>query len=425
MRSTRYFQKFYYGWMIVFIGAIGIFFSGPGQTYSNSAFIDEYIHDFGWSRSQVSGIYSAATLVAGLIMIFVGRFIDRFGQRTMMVLVGTVFGLACLFNSVVSNMWMLAIGFFLIRLLGQGSMTLIPKTLVAQWFIKKRGRAFSYITMGSFLSAMLFPLMNRWLIDTWSWQFAWQFWGISLLVLFVPIALFGVRNQPEQMGLMPDGLQPNQKESRRVMMGTMIEEAEENWTLSEAMRTRAFWAILICVSIPALVNTGITFHIFSIFSTKELSADLAALILGLMAAVGIPMSLISGFITEKVKTNYLLVIIFVIEIMLLLLLFVTTSVNVAILFGTIWGIAHGLERIVLNIIWPYYFGRAHIGSISGVGATMGVLGSAFGPLPFGIGFDWFQSYAPVLLMSLIFPLIGLVCAVLATKPNKEKLIANS
>lgn len=89
MKANRVFQKFYYGWVIVFIGGLGVFFSGPGQTYSNSIFIDQYINDFGWSRTEVSSIYSGATLAAGLLMMLVGRFIDRFGQRTMMVAVGS------------------------------------------------------------------------------------------------------------------------------------------------------------------------------------------------------------------------------------------------------------------------------------------------------------------------------------------------
>lgn len=63
---------FYYGWMIVFISSLGVFFSGPGQTNSIWIFIDSYILDFGWSRSQVSAVYSAATLAAGLCMFFVG-----------------------------------------------------------------------------------------------------------------------------------------------------------------------------------------------------------------------------------------------------------------------------------------------------------------------------------------------------------------
>ncbi|MEC5425489.1 MFS transporter [Virgibacillus sp. C22-A2] len=417
----NFFQKFYYGWFIVIIAGLGVFFSGPGQTYSNSQFIDEYIREFGWSRSQVSGLYSAATLVAGVIMIFVGRFIDRFGQRTMMVTVGSVFGIACLFNSIVSSMWMLAVGFFLVRLLGQGSMSLIPNTLVAQWFIKKRGIAFSIMTLGSFASAMSFPIINTWLISTWDWQFAWRFWGILLLFVFVPIALFGVRNKPEDIGLEPDGLSVSKGRNVTPVIGGAINEPEQNWTLSEAMKTRAFWAILVCVGIPAMVNTGITFHIISIFGTNELAPGIAAMVLSLMAVVGIPMSFVSGYITQKIRTNYLLVVIFIIEIVLLLLLLIVNNLAVAILFGTLWGVANGFERIGLNVIWPNYFGRRYIGSINGVGVTMGVVGSAFGPLPFGIGFDIFHSYTPVLLATLIFPIIGVFCSLIARKPDKAQL----
>jgi len=416
-------QKIYYGWIIVFIAGLGLFFSGPGQTYSNSAFIDEYINHFGWSRSEVSGLYSLATLIAGFIMILVGRFIDRFGQRTMMVIVGIILSIACFYNSIVSNIWMLMIGFFLIRLFGQGSMSLIPNTLVAQWFLKKRGIAFSIMTLGSFASAMSFPLINTWLIDTWDWQFAWRFWGILLLFVFVPIAFLGVRNKPEEMGLEPDGFLEDKRHNSQYKLGISIVETEENWTLKEAMKTKTFWAILICVGIPAMVNTGITFHIISIFGTNELSPELAALVLSLMAFVGIPMSFVSGYITEKIKTNYLLVIIFIIQIILLLMLLVTTNFIIAILFGVLWGVANGIERIGLNVIWPNYFGRKYIGSINGVGATVGVLGSAFGPLPFGIGYDVFQNYTIVIIITLIFPIIGVFCSLIAKKPCKAELTA--
>ncbi|WP_117168334.1 MFS transporter [Paraliobacillus sediminis] len=413
-------SNFYYGWMIVFIAGLGIFFSGPGQTYSNSAFIDQYINDFGWSRSQVSGVYSAATLCAGLIMMFVGRFIDRFGQRTMMVTVGTLFALACFFNSMVSSIWMLAIGFFLIRLLGQGSMSLIPSTLVAQWFIKKRGFAFSIMTLGSFISAALFPIMNTWLIQTWDWQFAWRFWGVALLVIFLPFALFGVRNKPEDMGLVPDG-KVDAKKKKSILGAATADPAQEDWTLREATKTKTFWFLIACIGIPAMVNTGITFHIFSIFDSQALSLEVAATVLSLMAVVGIPMSLLAGYLTDRLPTNYFLIAIFLIEIILLLLLMVTTNVMIAILFGAIWGIANGLERISLKIIWPNYFGRKYIGSINGIGTTMIVLGSAFGPLPFGYGFDLFQSYTPVLLVTLLFPALGVVFAFLAKKPSKSEL----
>src|SRR5690606_17191462 len=110
--------------------------------------------------------------IAGFMMMFIGRFVDRFGQRFMMVLIGTLFLLACFYNSFISSIWMLAIGFFLVRILGQGSMSLIPNTLLAQWFIKKRGKAFGLLTLFSFASASIFPIVNTWIIQNWSWQAA-------------------------------------------------------------------------------------------------------------------------------------------------------------------------------------------------------------------------------------------------------------
>ncbi|WP_343032886.1 MFS transporter [Virgibacillus doumboii] len=172
-----------------------------------------------------------------------------------------------------------------------------------------------------------------------------------------------------------------------------------------------------------MINTGITFHIISIFDTNGLSPAIAAMVLSLMAIVGLPMSLISGFITEKIQTNYLLAIVFVIEIIFLILLLMTNSLLMAVVFGILWGIANGLERIGMNVIWPDYFGRKYVGSINGVGMTMVVIGSSLGPLPFGAGFDIFHNYTPVLLTSLIFPAMGLICALLARKPEKAKLEA--
>jgi MFS family permease len=122
--------SFFYGWYIVFIGAMSLFFSGPGQTYSNAIFIDFYILDFNWERSLVTGIFSAATLTAGLLLFLIGHSIDRFGQRPVSLTVSILLAGACIWNSFVISPWMLFIGFFLIRLLGQGSMTLVPNTLI-------------------------------------------------------------------------------------------------------------------------------------------------------------------------------------------------------------------------------------------------------------------------------------------------------
>jgi MFS family permease len=415
-------HSFYYGWVIVGMAALGSFFSGPGQTYSNSVFIDEYIKSFGWTRSEISSLYSIATLCSGLLMFFMGRLVDKLGQRKMIVIVSLLLGLACFFNSMVVNTWMMAIGFFLIRLFGQGSMTLIPNTLVPQWFIQKRGRAMSFLALGGVAGAAFFPIANTWLIQQTSWQTTWQVWGVLLIVLFAPLAFFVVRNRPEDMGMQPDGKPLINAKSSNKEKAADNSVQEIDWTLQEAMRTKTFWAVLICVGIPALVNTGITFHLLSIFGQNQLSPQLAATVLSLMAIIGFPISFISGFILEKVKTNRLLAVVFMMEVLILLILININSVPMAILFAVLWGIGGGIERITLNIVWSNYFGRKYLGSISGVAMMVMVIGSAAGPLPLGIGFDTFQSYTESLFLLMIFPAIGLVSAILAKKPDKKEFL---
>ncbi|YCA13480.1 MFS transporter [Bacillus sp. AK128] len=404
---------FYYGWVIVVMGALGVFFSGPGQTYSNAVFIDYYLADFGWNRSTISSIYSVATLIAGLLMMVVGRYIDKYGQRVAMVFVASALALACFWNSIVMNTAMLFIGFFLIRLFGQGSMTLVPNTLIPQWFIEKRGRAFSMMAIGGFLSSALFPIMNLWMIEQWGWQHTWRVWGFLLLIVFVPLAVFFVRNKPEDIGLLPDNKVMKQQKLKEDKEDVM---EEVSWTLAQAKKTKTFWLLLYCVSIPAMVNTGITFHLMSIFSENQLSPALAATVLSLMAIVGFPITVLSGFILDKIQANYMLVVTFVGQILFLILLLVTQSPLLAIAFGVFWGMVGGVERIALNVIWPNFFGRTYIGSIKGLAMAVMVIGSAFGPLPFGIAYDFFGGYEEILLIMMIFPALAAVAAFLAKKP---------
>ncbi|MBP1940451.1 MFS transporter [Cytobacillus luteolus] len=409
--STPIQTPFYYGWVIVMIGSMAVFFSGPGQTYSNAVFIDFYLADFGWNRSVISSIYSTATLCAGLLMMVVGRYIDKYGQRISMVFVSVALAFACLWNSMVTNIVMLFIGFFLIRLFGQGSMSLVPNTLIPQWFIEKRGRAFSLMAIGGFVSSALFPIVNLWMIEQWGWQFTWRVMGIVILMFFVPLAYFFVRNKPEDIGLLPDNKQIVTKSNEADIV---IEE--QSWTLAEAKKTRTFWLLLFCVTIPALVNTGLTFHLLSIFTESSLSPVLAATVLSLMAIIGFPISIFSGFLADKMQANYMLVIAFIGQILYILILLVSKSAILAISFGVLWGIVGGVERIALNVIWPNFFGRKYIGSIKGLAMSVMVIGSAFGPLPFGVFYDIFGGYNEILIVLLIFPVLGALAAFWAKKP---------
>ena len=205
MKSAPWNTRIFYGWIIVFVSGLGIFFSGPGQTYSNSVFIELYISDLHLDRTTLSTLYAVATLAAGFLILGVGKLADRFGIRTVLTVISLLLGLACFWNSNVIGPVTLFLGFFMIRLLGQGSMTMIPNTLVSVWFMRLRGRALAFAGLGGLLSAAFFPPFVNWLIESFDWRIAWKVLGALVIIIFTPLAYYFIRNRPDEIGMRSDG----------------------------------------------------------------------------------------------------------------------------------------------------------------------------------------------------------------------------
>ncbi|HEV2127425.1 MAG TPA: hypothetical protein VGR22_02270, partial [Thermomicrobiales bacterium] len=74
------------GWRMLLIAWLAVFFSGPGQTYGTSAFVDPMIEELGMSRSLFSTLYSIGTLASAAALMLLGRQIDRRGSRLVMAL---------------------------------------------------------------------------------------------------------------------------------------------------------------------------------------------------------------------------------------------------------------------------------------------------------------------------------------------------
>ncbi len=415
---------FFYGWVIVLVSILAVFFSGPGQTYSVSVFIDSYIDEFGWGRSYVSSFYSLGTLGAGLLISFVGKLVDLKGHRKVMPVVITLFSLACFWMIRVSAPWMLLLGFFAIRLLGQGSMTLTATTLIPQWFYKMRGRALSLMAIGAVAGSFVLPPLNTWIILNYGWRTGWQLWGILLLAVMLPIALLFVRNRPEDIGALPDGEVFDPK-----AVTAKDHHREQSWTLKEAMKTRAFWALLFCVTVPAALNTGITFHLASIveyLGYSEANAPMiAASALSVYAVSQFVNNFIAGVVGDRFKDHKILSITFLGFIVILLGFlaigyFNLSTIPMMIALGVLWGGVNGYFAITNNMIWPNYFGRTYLGSIKGFTMMAMVIGSAAGPLPFGFAFDYFGGYTEILLLTAIFPFLAFISAATSPKPEYEE-----
>ncbi len=410
-------QKFYYGWVIVAISALAMFFSAPGQTFSVSVFIDAYAEEFDYSSTLISTGYSVATVISGSLIVFMGRFIDKFGHRFMLVTVGIMLAITTFFNSFIANIWMMFFGFFLLRYFGQGSMTLLPESLVPQWFDKRRGFALSIMGLGITVATLLVPRYNLLLIDLFGWQGAWRVWGIKALVILVPLAFFFVINRPEKIGITVENANNGDKEAADKAYRAMY---SESFSLKEAIRTRQFWFVGLMSMIGPMFTTGVTFHFFSIMALRSVERETAAFIIGLIALPAFVMPLIARNVIDRFpfKVTFLIIQTIFFLSMVWLAFFVTGAAS-ATFFILFYGVGFTLLNVTMNAMWPSYFGRAYLGAIRGAGTVFMVIGSALGAMPFGVSYDLTGNYNAAIFIMMGMTIIAMVLAAMLTRPEKE------
>ena len=406
----------YYGWIILAVGSLGVIMTSPGQTYAISIFIEHFIADLGVSRSLISTLYTAATLSASLALMAVGRQVDRRGPRLTMAIITVLFGLTCIYMGAISNAVMLAVGFFALRLLGQGSLSLVSQNVINQWWVRRRGLAMGIAGMAwALMGQGLFPNLVNWLIPRSGWRATYIFLGAMLLVGMMPIGVIFVRDHPEDYGLQPDGDEP--PDPRGAVGSKQI--AEENWTLSETLHTSAFRIVAAGLFTMSMLSTGLTFHIVSIFADSGLNSTVAATVFLPIAATSAIVNLGSGVLADRVPVRVLLAVGLLLQAVNLVMAPYLLSVNLALAYGVIAGFKGGLQGIVTSVVWAKYFGRRHLGSITGVTTMLIVAGSALGPMPLGIARDLLGSYTITLLGAAILPLALSIATLIFGKPPKR------
>jgi cyanate permease len=224
-----------------------------------------------------------------------------------------------------------------------------------------------------------------------------------------------VRNKPEQYGLQPDGIIAPLVDNT----STAAEIAEENWTLPEARRTPIFWVFMLGMASISMLSTGLFFHMVSIFNDNGLSATVAASAFVPIAATTAIVNVISGILIDRIRIRWLMAIALLLQAATLIIAQSLPSVQVAFIYGIMLGTMFGLMNMVNSVSWAKYYGRKHLGSITGVTTTVLIAGSALGPMPFGIARDLLGSYNLALTIAALIPLTLGIASMFVDRPQKS------
>jgi len=167
---------------LLLFGMLTAMFSSPGQTFLVSLFIPHMQESFGMTKTEIAGLYSLATLISAGLLPWIGRVYDRSKLLKFALVTGLLLTAGCLVLSRSTGLISVLIGFFLIRNLGQGAMTMTSLTTMTRYFGPTRGKALGISNLGFPMAEAFFPIVvSSWILAN-GWRSGWVLLAAATLL---------------------------------------------------------------------------------------------------------------------------------------------------------------------------------------------------------------------------------------------------
>ena len=293
-----------------------------------------------------------------------------------------IFGSGLIFFGFVRELWMFYAATMFMSLGTSMMGQLVMSTSITHWFRRRAALANSIVTSGLAFSGLVFIPLIVLVQNSSGWRTAAMLTGFSVWIIGLPTSML-MRQAPEKYGLLPDGDQPgaakvDSPKQQKVMWST------HEFTVKEALRTRAFWCIAVANGVAMLGRSG--FLLFQFAHMEEgmhIPRTSAALVITTMSAFTIGGGLFGGVVGDMLPKNKLLAASQVMVGVAFIILGVSTSFEVAMLSGILYGISTGIQRPVTNAIRGEYFGRTSFGKIFGFSSLLAGPLAVAGPIIVG------------------------------------------
>lgn len=409
----------YYGWVIVFvIGLAG--FTQSAESYPIlGVFMKPMTEEFNWSRTIFTGSALIGTLMGGVIAMFVGPMIDRLGARWTLTASFAVLGATLVLMAYISTLWQFYILQIIGRALTMGVLALALGIVVPKWFVAKRGRAVALGGLGQRFGNAVTPLYVQFLISRGSWRLATAVAGLLMwIVSMVPAAVF-LRRTPEDMGLLPDGVDPDESRLREHAAGAQPESRspdEVSLTVGQALRHPSFYLLVVAFSLVFVAVPALHLHMIPYMTDKGISdgyAVAATALVSLSAGAG---SLFTGLLSDRVTARRTLV-----GILALMGLgyFGLLGVEVAwhaMVWAAFFGFSSGGMFTLQQVIFAEFYGREHLGAIRGIVWPIQMVFNAGGPFIASVAFDALGGYTMIFTIFASLLMLSSVLMLLARPP---------
>ena len=409
---------FFYGWVIVVIVMLAGVLAAGVSNITMAVVLKPISDDLGWSRSLTAAAVTMGALFGGVLSPLFGPLADRLGPRLLLPAGGALVGLLAIGVSLSTEPWQFYATFVPARALTEFLLCgMIAFTAVANWFYVKRPRAMGLVAMATPLGSAVLSVVYQFFVMHYGWRSAFLALGISLWVLVVVPGLIFLRRQPEDLGMLPDGLAHAPTEE--TVFVESRSDLEFSWDRGDAARTAALRLLVTGAFLAAIGTGGVAFHMAAYMTDGAIPAALAATVVSVMALSGAFGNGIWGALAERFHPRRLNVLTMLVAAGSVALLMHVRSAATAYLFALLFGLNARGAAVLTQILIARYFGRRSFGAISSILDPFHKGGLGLGALFAGIAFDYFGDYSAVFSLFLVSYLVSALLIFLTRKPAQK------
>ena len=372
--------------------------------------------EFGWTRTTISLAAASGFLINGITQPFLGHLFDRIGGRRVIVVGLVLIGIFTLLLSLTFHiLFMLVVFSLLLSTALSGPSLTNTMALISKWFKRRRATAISINTVGTSIGGLILVPFAMYFLQATGWRMTWLILGLLILLLAVPLALLFIRENPEALGLLPDGDKEYQEQAEYEKTEDRLGEFEvDHWIKS--FRSAPMWQLSAAYVVCGVTTGIISTHFVPFAIERGISPGKAALIFGLMMGLNSLGGIGAGVLSDKFGRKNVLAAVYLLRgIGYVMLVCIPSSLGMwafAIAAGFSWVASVPLTSALTADV----YGLRVLATISGVTFMCHQVGSFIMVLLAGFLFDLTGSYTlPFAIAgSLLFP------AALAAFTIKEK-----
>ena len=405
---------FYYGWVILACICCVSFARQGAAVATLSIFIGPMTDELGWSRTAISGAVSLSGILAAVSSPMLGPLVDRHGARTLLMWAVMAMAIGCLLLATVESLPLFYLYFCLARTSFAGPFDLGIYGALNNWFVRLRPIATSISTLWFMVGLTAMPLIGHFAMGAGGdWRWGWVAIAATVVIMgFVPTALLLLR-RPEDIGLKPDG-----GVAAKAGAAASSSEVEPNFSRAQALRTRAFWALLAFTFLAYPVQAGVSLHQAPHLIELGLSPTIAATVVSTFSAVSGVVGFLVGPIVRPIGVRWMLC---MVAGFLAAAAFFMNQIETPVMAyfaAALFGVGIGGLLTVPMIAWADAFGRRSFGAIRGLALSVQVSGQAIGPVLSGILWDQTGNCQLSLVVFTGFAIAAGVAALGFVKPQQ-------